>query len=187
MSRAKRCQEQGSSLIELLVVMVILGVVGTVVLGATLSAFRSSAATNARIDAMQELELAMWQVTRDLRSADPLELVTDSYETALGASYERGDEEHTVVYSVETIDGVAQLVRDDTGRSVVTALDNGDDPVFLYQDRFGREITCTTACDVDLLAARQVTVRFVRRIEDSTPAIVETQISVRNLRHGETS
>lgn len=187
MRRTRPRREQGSTLVELLVVMVVFGVIGSVVLSATLSAFRSSASTSARVDALQELELAMWQVTRDLRSADPLELVTGNYDTALGASFERGGEQRTVTYSVESVDGVDQLVRDDTGRSVVTALDNGDEPVFRYLDRFGEEISCTSTCDIDLLTTRQVTVRLVRRIADSAPAIVETQISVRNLRHGEAS
>lgn len=177
-------REDGVTLIELLVVMVVFGVVGGIVLTSTVTALQNAAATNARIDALQELELAMQRVTRDLRAADPLELVTGEYDTALGASILRDGQRSSVRFRLVDAGDVQQMVREDVGQTLVTNLDNGGDPVFEYLDRFGQEITCTSDCDTALLQAAQVQVRFVRVIPDSTPAIVETRVSVRNLRHG---
>lgn len=180
-------QESGATLVELLVVMLIFGVVGSVVLSSTIAGLQNAAATNARIDALQELELAMQRVTRDLRAADPLELVTDEYETALGASILRDGERSSVRFRLIDVGDVQQMVREDTSQTLVTNLDNAGDPVFEYLDRFGEEISCTTDCDTELLKAAQVQVRFVRVIQDSTPAIVETRVGIRNLRHGSDS
>ena len=185
--RALRRQEAGATLVELLIVMLIFGVVGAVVLSSTIAGLQNAAATNARIDALQELELAMQRVTRDLRAADPLELVTDEYDTALGASIRRDGERSSVRFRLIDAGDVQQMVREDTSQTLVTNLDNGGAPVFEYLDRFGQEITCTTDCDSALLQAAQVQVRFVRVIPNSTPAIVETRVGVRNLRHGSES
>lgn len=188
-------REQGTTYIEVLVVTILLSVIGAMVLSATLSAFRSAAATEARVDAVQELELAMWQVSRDLRAADPLEFYFDDSDAMLGSCYSRGGDRYLVTYSVEETaeepGDLRQLVRSDSGRTLVTALDNDpDDPeeaVFTYLDRDGVQIQCDDTCDVDLFRTHQVQVRLVRRIEGAAPAIVQTQVSVRNLRHGGTS
>jgi type II secretory pathway pseudopilin PulG len=186
MNRSRQ-QESGATLVELLVVMLIFGVIGGVVLTSTVAGFNSAAATNARIDALQELEIAMQRVTRDLRAADPLELVAGEYDTALGASILRDGSRASVRYRLVDVDGTQQLVREDTSQTLVTNLDNGGAPVFEYLDRFGQQINCTSDCDSALLQANQVQVRFVRVIADSTPAIVETRVAVRNLRHGSDS
>lgn len=175
------------TLVELLVVMLIFGVVGGVVLTSTVTALQNAAATSARIDALQELELAMQRVTRDLRAADPLELVTGEYDTALGASILRDGERSSVRFRLVDVGDVQQMVREDTSQTLVTDLDNSGEAVFEYLDRFGQEISCTTDCDTALLQAAQVQVRFVRAIPDTTPAIVETRVGIRNLRHGSDS
>lgn len=185
--RAAVSRESGTTLVELLIVMVIFTAVGGVVLSSTVTALQNAAATNARIDALQELELAMQRVSRDLRAADPLELVDGEYDTALGASILRGGERTSVRFRLVDAGDVQQMVREDTSHALVTNLDNDGDPVFEYLDRFGREISCTTDCDTALLQAAQVQVRFVRVIPNSTPAIVETRVGVRNLRHGSKS
>ena len=182
--RAFRRREDGVTLVELLVVMVVFGVVGGVVLSSTITALQNAAATNARIDALQELELAMQRVTRDLRAADPLELVTDEYDTALGASILRDGQRTSVRYRLVDVGDIQQMVREDTSQTLVTNLDNDGAPVFEYLDRFGDEIPCSSDCDTALLQAAQVQIRFVRVIPNSTPAIVETRVGVRNLRHG---
>jgi type II secretory pathway pseudopilin PulG len=185
--RAALRRESGATLVELLVVMVIFAAVGGVVLTSTVNALQNAAATNARIDALQELELAMQRVTRDLRAADPLELVAGEYDTALGASILRDGARSSVRFRLIDVGDVQQMVREDTSQTLVTNLDNGGAPVFEYLDRFGEEITCTTDCDTALLQAAQVQVRFVRVIPNTTPAIVETRVGVRNLRHGSDS
>ena len=156
--RAALRRESGATLVELLVVMVIFAAVGGVVLTSTVNALQNAAATNARIDALQELELAMQRVTRDLRAADPLELVDGEYDTALGASILRDDARSSVRFRLIDAGDVQQMVREDTSQTLVTNIDNGGAPVFEYLDRFGQQITCTTDCDTALLQAAQVQV-----------------------------
>lgn len=208
-----RSGQGGFTLVELLVTLVIFGVVGGIVTSSTITALRSASASESRIDALQELEIAMQRVTRDLRAADPLELVTDEYGDALGAEITRGDDTFPVRYRLVHEGGVKQLVLEDSGRTLITALDNGSDvlppadpedegeeddegdegdddavaegdPIFRYLDRFGAEIECDDDCAAAYTETAQVQIRFVRLIPNSLPAIVETRVSVRNLRHG---
>jgi prepilin-type N-terminal cleavage/methylation domain-containing protein len=190
----RRSDQGGFTLVELLIAMLLFGIIGSVVTAGIVTSLQSAAATSARIDAVQELELAMQQIARDLRAADPLLTVPGAYESRLGASIQRDGSTRDVYYGIVPTDsadpaGERQLVRDDSGRALVTSIDNGDaaDPVFTYLDRFGEPIECTTDCAEQYFLTRQVQIRLVRVIENSTPAVVETRVSVRNLRHGEDS
>lgn len=180
-------RDDGFTLIELLVVVVILGVVGTVVGSAIVSAMRSAQVSTARVEATQELEIALQRVTRDLRAADPLILSEDDeFEDELGASIVRGGDRTTVFYRLLEIDGRQQLVHEDTGRTLVSFVDNGDEPLFRYLDRFGEEIVCTTTCSSAYLKSAQIEIRLVRIIDDRAPIRVTTRVSVRAIRYGET-
>lgn len=185
--RRRMQEQQGLTVVELLVVMVLLGVVGSIVVSATTVSLRSAAATSARIDALQELEVAMQRVARDLRSAERFELVTGEYDTALGAVLLRDGGVQTITYRVEGDGDEAELVREDTSRTLVTRVDAETSPVFTYLDRFGRDVTedgCTTDCRREYLDAAQVQIRLVRSVHGAQPVIVETSVAVRSLRHG---
>ena len=179
--------EQGITLVELLVVMVLFGVVGGVVTSAIVSSMRTTHVTNARIQATQELEIGLQRVTRDLRAADPLVLSeTNEFADELGASILSDGERRTVNYRLVGDAGEQQFVRQDTGQALVALVDNGGQDVFTYLDRFGRKIDCTDDCDAEYLKTRQIEIRLVRELGDYEPIEVSTRVGVRNIRYGST-
>lgn len=76
LSRA-RGGEQGTSLVELLVVMVLLSVVGGIAVSGVITSMRVSRQTEARITAFSELQTAAERISRDVRGACPLQLPMD--------------------------------------------------------------------------------------------------------------
>jgi prepilin-type N-terminal cleavage/methylation domain-containing protein len=214
----RRQPEAGFTLVELLVVMVLLGVVGSVVTSAIVSGVNSARTTSARTHAIHELEVALQRVGRELRVADPLYLTTGTdYDRALGAEIVRSGEIRIVRFSVEdpgngepqelvqevTVFDLATFVNDPANatpaeqprRVLVTAIDNGIEPVFRYFDDSDQEIVCVpgvdgetkATCDNRYAAAAQIGVRFVRALEGQQPLRAETRISVRNTRYGGSS
>jgi prepilin-type N-terminal cleavage/methylation domain-containing protein len=202
-----RTDEGGFTLVELLVVMILLGVVGGVVTSAIISSMKSASASTARIMATHELEVALQRVGRDLRAADPL-FISDErrYGEHVGARFLRN--RHMVVVSFELRDGDEQeLVQEtttydldeivdgetpeviETQHTLVTTVDNGDQPVFRYYDRAGNELTCDPAtegesyCDGVYASAKKVGIHLVRDIPGQSPVRAHTQVSVRNTRY----
>lgn len=72
MSGVSRSDESGFSLVELLVVILLLGVVGSVVVTGLVSAMRHTQESQQRIEAMAELQRAAERITRELRAACPV-------------------------------------------------------------------------------------------------------------------
>lgn len=176
---------RGFTVVELLVVMVLLGIVGSVVGSAIVGGFRSSRATTARTVALHELEVAMQRMTRDLRAADPLVLSeSGDYASQLGARIDRDGTRSVVSYEIQVDDGVQQLVRVDTGQTLVSLVDNGGEPVFRYLDAEGAEIVCSTDCASDYLGTNRLEIRLVREIPDSEPVRAITSVGVRAIRYG---
>lgn len=179
---SRRRDESGATLVELLIVLTIFSVIGSIVSAGVITALRSAAATNAKVEALNELELAAQRVTRDLRSAEIIVIEPDpgSQITALLRQETGG----LVAVSYVVLND--QLVRVDTGQTLVTAVGNApDDPVFVYLDRRGEPVPSCTTDGCEGLA--KVGVRLVRDIEGRNPVIVESLTSVRNLRYGSAS
>jgi prepilin-type N-terminal cleavage/methylation domain-containing protein len=182
-----RCSRsaRGFTVVELLVVMVLLGIVGGVVGSAIVSGFRSSRATTARTVALHELEIALQRMTRDLRAADPLVLSeSGDYASQLGARVDRDGTRSVVSYEIQIDDGVQQLVRVDTGQTLVSLVDNGGEPVFRYLNAEGVEIPCSSDCASAYLATSRVEIRLVREIPGSEPVRAITSVGVRAIRYG---
>lgn len=205
---AHRCHrgEQGFTLVELLVALVILGVVGGMVMTAVVTSLQAATATTSRVIALDELQTAMQRVSRDLRAAE-LFIITDT--TAVDREVTvvvfRNGEEQEVTYRVENRDGVDVLVRRDTGQTLITLVDNCEvidespeenggaeeadpigscaQPVFTYLNSDGTEIDCDGDCANAYSKARQVEIRFIRGIDGREPVIVESLVNVRNTRY----
>lgn len=182
-TRGRGTSEAGFTLVEVLVVLTLFSVIGGIVTAGVVSALRSAAQTNAKIEALNELEIASQRVTRDLRAAEGIVISSGDPEreiTTLLRS-EAGNIE-AVSYIVQ--DG--ELIRVDTGQTLVTAVGNAaTEPVFVYLDRRGDPLPSCTDAGCEGLA--QVGLRLVRDVEDLNPVIVETRTSVRNVRYGSIS
>jgi len=202
--------EQGFTLVELLVALVILGVVGGMVMTAVVTSLQAASATTSRVIALDELQTAMQRVSRDLRAAE-LFIITES--TAVDREVTvvvfRNGEEQEVTYRVENREGVDVLVREDTGQTLITLVDNCEvldedldenpeenggaeeadpiascaQPVFTYLNSDGTEIDCDGDCANAYSKARQVEVRFIRGIDGREPVTVESLVNVRNTRY----
>lgn len=70
--RTRRSVDDGFSLIELLVTITLTAVVGAIVLSGLVQVFQSNARAQDRIDAFNQMQIAMERMTRELRAADPV-------------------------------------------------------------------------------------------------------------------
>lgn len=188
MRRLRTTADGGFTLVEVLVVLVLMGVVGGVVVSSITTSFRSSANTTSRIVALQELEVALQRMTRDLRAADPLSLsTTGNFSRELGATIDRGGSISTVTYEIVEVDGDQQLVRIDTGQTLVSLVDNGGQPVFRYLDDEGADVVCTPDCATAYLRdTARIEIRLVRALPDGQDVRATTSVGIRSLRYGGT-
>jgi prepilin-type N-terminal cleavage/methylation domain-containing protein len=171
--------EAGFTLVELLVVLTLLGVVGGIVTSAIVTSLSSARNTQTRIEALNELEIALQRVTRDLRAAEELVLYPPDVGTDLGAEVRRDGTRTIVRYRLLADD--ERFVREDTGQILVTRVDNPvDQPIFAYLDRFGNPLDCVAD---NCGNAAVVQVRLIRETVGQ-PVIVETRVAIRNVRYG---
>lgn len=199
--------DEGYTLVELLVVLVIMGVVGTMVVTSFVAASRSTARATERVDALSDVRPAAERLTRDLRAASPLVLdLSGAYDTSLGMQLTRGGEtfEHTYYLTGSPgdhelwtrrvrfeDDGTTTPLDDD---SLVARVTNAaDQPLFTYHDADGVEITCQAtastsdelaACRDQHLTASRVDVHLVRSTGNGRPVEFSSSITVRNARLG---
>lgn len=180
-----RSDAAGATLVELLVVMVLLGVIGSIVTTAVIAGLTSAAETQARLEALHELEVAVQRVSRDLRAARVLSLSpVDDFARDLGAELDRDGQDLTVRYRVDSAD---ELIREDTGQTLVTLVDNdATQPVFRYLTSAGLDVSCSTVdeCRTAYLQAAQIEVSLVRAIPGQDDIRASTRVAVRSIRYG---
>jgi prepilin-type N-terminal cleavage/methylation domain-containing protein len=184
MSRLRK-REDGFTLVELLVVMVLLGVVGGIVVNAVTVSLRSASHTTARIAAQHELEVALQRISRDLRAADPLVLsTTGDWETDLGAEIDRSGSRRVVRFALTAVEGQQNVVQIDSGQTLITEVDNGTEPIFRYLDAVGEPVDCPVTCNESYLGTAQIEVKLIRQIPGGSTVSAETRVAVRSIRYG---
>lgn len=178
--------EDGMTLVELLVVFVVLGIVGTVVLSGVVTSMRTTTRAQDRIDALTELEKGVERIARELRATcqiaafEPndvsVNVVRDGdvhrYRYVLGSVL--GGSESDALYEVHS-------VRDPSTGNFVTqgtrlfVRDLEDSTPFAYLDPNGSPAGVAT--DVSMA---EITLR--RHLPDQSPIEVHTGVHLRN--HG---
>jgi type II secretory pathway pseudopilin PulG len=199
--------EEGITLVELLVVMVLLGVVGTVTVAGIVTALGSTSATTERLDARHELEVALQQASRDLRAAAPYVLSQNGdFGTELSTCLTWGGTPELITYRSVVEDGQELLVQDThsieagtkcdpaaggSSRTLVTNIDNGSEPIFRYYDSQGEEILCDEPdpadCGSAYLSAATIGIHLQRDLDGKDSVTGETRVTVRSIRYGSSS
>lgn len=169
--------QQGFSLVELLVVMLLVGVVGSVVTTSLVQSMSNTRLTSARAVALHDIERSLQVVGRELRIADPLILDADGqYDERIAAQVVRDDTVQIHTFTIEGEGGVddvegiqflfQRIVEYDRQellasgpdgatpitlpkRRLITDINNGIEAVFTYHDTVGDEITCDPAVPND--------------------------------------
>ena len=182
---------EGTTLVELLVVLTIASVIGGIITTAVVSALNSARSTNERVDAVQEIERAQRRIAQDLRSATGLILDPDDGDLSsdLIVEFRRAGTQNQVRYRVDAPadpEQPAQLVRDsdDSGQTLVTLLNNDDgtDPLFTYLNSRGVEIDCEALDGRACLGAARIRITIVRELPNSPPVRSNTEVTIRNIR-----
>jgi prepilin-type N-terminal cleavage/methylation domain-containing protein len=172
--------EAGFTLIELLVVVMILGVVGSIVTTGLVQSMQNTRQTQARVQAMAELQRAAERVSRELRAACPIVGTLD--DNAVTAAIQRDGEQLRHTYRFEGGDLLQDVQRreggnwvtDVSGRSLVTDLSPPEDGTFEYRGSGDSE--APLARDV-----RTIRMTFVRALPEGVgPVEVQTLVSLRN-------
>jgi prepilin-type N-terminal cleavage/methylation domain-containing protein len=202
--------EGGFTLVELLVVVIILGVIGSIVTSSVISAFVSTRRGEQRVHALNDLQRGIERVGRELRAADPLvlEAGTDPAQE-IGAEIVRGGQRVEYRYYLVEVDDSAELREDVVRRTLdgqVVSQRQGlfiadianvetDTPLFSYfytdpGTRQLREIDCEadglteSQCLQRHTTATQVRLTLEKLLPEQPPIQVETVVNIRSVRLG---
>ena len=196
MNPSRRSQE-GFTLVELLVVMLIMGIVGAVVTTALVRGMQTSMVAQSRINGLSDLQRGLERVARELRVADPLCVQIDAsdpdlHESALGASIYRNGKRYFHLFYMDETGADQELLQDvtvydppdsATGTLVSSGTfvaDVGNDllgvPLFEYLDQDGNVPS-------PLGSAAQVTINLAKQVRGDDPILVSTTVEVRNTRY----
>ncbi|MFU8840022.1 MAG: prepilin-type N-terminal cleavage/methylation domain-containing protein [Nitriliruptoraceae bacterium] len=206
--------QEGFTLVELLVVLLLVGIVGGYVTTSIVRGLQVSREVSVRATALHDIERSLQVVARELRVADPIYLADDGeHASTIGAEVVRNRtvQVHTFYIEPEIEDGPLLLFQEITEydldevaggdplkatpvtlprRRLITDVDNGIDAVFTYHRADGSEIDCEadglsgTACVSALGRANQIGIRLVRNVTGQEPIRAETRVNVRNTRYG---
>ncbi|MGI8575655.1 MAG: PulJ/GspJ family protein [Egibacteraceae bacterium] len=183
--------EEGFSLIELLVVIVLMSVVGGMVTQGIVTGMRTTRKATARVEAVAELQRTLARTTREIRAACPVRASmptpTDPTGTVtadrLVVDIERAGEDWRYFYTLDSVTGDLLERRDryDAGtatwvtelgpRAVITDVANTD--LFTYYDK-------AFAATSNPRAVHRIEVRVDRDLPEQDPIEVSTLVAVRN-------
>lgn len=190
--------DQGLTLVELLVVMLILGVVGTVTTAGVVSGLRTTSEVQNRADAQAVVRTGVERLSRDLRMADPLRHATSTevrldvvrgsgvvhvryVVTAAGARWDLVERHWNLSWDRYQADTQDPGEPPDRERTLISGLTDPD--VFAFRDVGGTHLTDTEVADSGERARRAYSVelalhRFVG--EGRSPVDVNTAVTIRN-------
>ena len=184
--------EAGFSLIELMVVLVILGVVGAIIAGGLTSGLRASNQAQARIEAYEDLQIAVERISRDLRGASGLLAIEDAnWNVGEGLRFDRLQDGEgrcaRFTYWVEgaslrvteqnSTDGCTTFTSDGTS-VLVPHLDNTTVFTFSTYNDVGERVQIDEPDDIDDISI--VTIRLTRTLVGQQNATVRTDVGLRN-------
>jgi prepilin-type N-terminal cleavage/methylation domain-containing protein len=176
--------EAGFTLVELLVVVTLLAVVGSIVTAGVVQALSTARRGQARVYALTDLEVGAHRIGRDLRAADPI-LVAQPDTLSLTVYRNGGRYRYDYVvaggtmtetrtfYSTPTTSTVAST----TSKPLIAALDTSAGPTFTYTRTDGQPWVAGTDALDDI---GQVEVVLARALPEQDPIRVETGIFLRN-------
>ena len=181
MNRLTEAEDEGFTLVELMVVMVIMMVVGAVFASSMINAMGASRRTGFRADATQALTTASDTVSRQVRAAAPLEQLTAT--SAVMTVYSGGSKQrHSIQYTAsngtltDTVCSYATLTSPTctTGtRTLASKVSMGATPVFVGRARDGTETTVASK-------TASVTFTLVAKPAETKPIKIETLLYLRN-------
>lgn len=170
--RARLRQDGGVTLIELLVVFTLLVVIGGVVTTSVVQALRVSRTTEARIEALTDLEVAAQRIAREARAASPISVATaDSLTVDITRDGQRV--RHRFLRTGDRIDHtITQLA---TGGTRTVVLIDGLTSGSPFTYRYTPGVASPSAADI-----QEIVLTLRKDLKSGPPLVVETSVSVRN-------
>lgn len=179
----RRDAEEGFTLVELLVVVLIMGVVGSITVGGLVRGYRTSSDVQDRLDTQAELQNVQITITRRLRGACPV-IAIGAYDTTVQVRNSDGTVERfrfqlppggVLFEDRDRWNGTAWV--DVSNRPIADGLSNltavPPVPLFTALDANGSPTT-------SLLNARSFETRLVRPAVEGDSVLVTTTSSLRN-------
>lgn len=191
-------REEGFTVVELLVVIVLLGIVMSIATGSVITALQSQRRQVDQTHRLNEAKIAFERVTRDLRAANPL-LQAEEDEVRMQITVD--DLRRTVTYTLEPSAAGGQLLRlteqrQDLSTNPATDLGTTDrvmldrimlpagTPLFAFANSAEEALPCTAAMPVSAADVWSVTLRLrLEPRESPAPIDLDSTVHLRNARN----
>ena len=192
--RKRRLDQQGFTLVELLVAMVLAAVLGSILMSITVSATRAASRQEDQTRTLTQAKVAMERVTREIRGANSMQAAAPR--RLVLVRVEAGVRK-TVTLEVVSAGSSTELRQTTTSRVISTGAESNStatvlgglavgasDAVFTYADGDGTPLTPLTASPLTFAPGdvKTIGVRvLVRRKFNSPPVELYQLVSIRNL------